>query len=222
MHGRNIPVREGVTQGTILKARWPMTTGKAVIQYIGNSCESLILLVAAAVMCAAAADAAQGAETLAMRSVEREVIPGADRMTSAERDTYRRRMAAAATPQEQAKIRSEYAKAADMPAPAPVLVGDPAKGASLHRACFGCHGVERYVAPVTQAMATFTDSVLRASGLSDLPSTEPTRFRGRIKSLSALRDGVTRRNDFLSPKMTPQEIEDVVAYLNTTYYKFPQ
>jgi mono/diheme cytochrome c family protein len=197
-----------------------MTTRKAVARDMINGLEILILLAGAAVMSAAALDAAGGAESPALRAAEREVIPGADRMTSAERDTYRRRMAAAATPEEQAKIRAEYAKAVDVPAPAPVLAGDPVRGASLHRACFSCHGIERYVAPVTHAMATFTDSVLRASGLSDLPPAEPTRFKGSIKSLAALRDGVTRRNDYLSPKMTPQEIEDVVAYLNTTYYKF--
>ena len=71
-------------------------------------------------------------------------------------------------------------------------------------------------------MATFTDSVLRASGLSELPPVEYKRFRGRAESLSALREGVVRRNEFLNPKMTPQEIEDVVAYLNAAYYKFPQ
>ena len=59
------------------------------------------------------------------------------------------------------------------------------------------------------------------SGLSDLPPTEPARFKGRITALDALRNAVGRRNDFLNPKMTPQEIEDVVAYLNATYYKFP-
>jgi len=75
---------------------------------------------------------------------------------------------------------------------------------------------------VTHATAGFIDSVLRASGLSDLPPTEPTRFKGRITSIEALRDAVSRRNDFLNPKMTPQEIEDVVAYLNATYYKFPE
>jgi hypothetical protein len=32
---------------------------------------------------------------------------------------------------------------------------------------------------------------------------------------------VNRRNELLNPKMTPQEVEDVVAYLNATYYKFP-
>ncbi len=155
-------------------------------------------------------------------SDEREVIPGADKMTSAEREVYRRRMAAAATPEEKDRIRAEYAGNANAPAPQPALVGDPARGANLHRGCFGCHGIERYVAPVTYAAASFIDSVLRASGLSDLPPVEPARFKGRIASLPALRDGVMRRNDFLNPKMTPQEIEDVVAYLNATYYKFPR
>ena len=171
-------------------------------------------------MNAAALDAAR--DTGSPAPPEREVIPGADRMSSAERDAYRRRMEAATTPEEKARIRAEYVKAADQPAPATALVGDPVRGATLHRGCFSCHGIEQYVAPVTYAMATFTDSVLRASGLSDLPPAEPTRFKGKIKSLPALRDGVSRRNDFLSPKMTPQEIEDVVAYLNATYYKFPQ
>ena len=163
-----------------------------------------------------------GAGDPAIQAGEREVIPGADRMTSAERDAYRRRMGAATTPEEKARIRAEYAKAPDEPAPARPLVGDPARGAVLHRACFSCHGIERYVAPVTYAAASFIDSVLRASGLSDLPPAEPTRFKGRIKSLAALREGVNRRNDFLNPKMTSQEIEDIVAYLNVTYYNFPQ
>ena len=153
---------------------------------------------------------------------ERELIPGADRMSSAERDAYRRRMQSAATAQEKASIRAEYAKAAAAAAPVRPLVGDPVRGAALHRACFSCHGVERYVAPVTYAAASFIDSVLRASGLSDLPPAEPARFKGSIKSLSALRDHVSRRNDYLNPKMTPQEIEDLVAYLNVSYYKFPQ
>ena len=167
-------------------------------------------------------DKATSAGSPAMRAGEREVIPGAERMTSAERDAYRRRMEAATTPEEKARIRAEYAKAADEPAPARPLVGDPVKGATLHRACFACHGIERYVAPVTYAAASFIDSVLRASGLSDLPPAEPARFKGRIKSLAALREGVNRRNDYLNPKMTPQEVEDVVAYLNVTYYNFPQ
>jgi len=183
------------------------------------------MLVAGAVLTIPVATATpsqtQGAES-PVRQVERELIPGADRMTSAERDTYRRRMEAAKTPEEKAKIRSEYAKAANGQTPDRPLVGDPVRGASLHRACFGCHGIEQYVAPITSAMATFIDSVLRASGLSDLPPAEPTRFKGRIKSMAALRDAVARRNDYLNPKMTPQEFEDVIAYLNATYYKFPQ
>ena len=128
------------------------------------------------------------------KDAAREVIPGADKMSSAERDAYRGRG----------------------------LAGDAARGAQLHRDCFGCHGVERYTARVTRASAGFIDSLLRASGLSDLPPAEPKRFKGSITSLGALRDAVLRRNDFLSPKMTPQEVEDVVAYLNATYYRFPR
>src|SRR3990170_958209 len=209
-----------------------MKAANACMRHMKVPFKICILLTAAAAMSAAAQEAAKRAENPATQTVEREVIPGADRMTSAERDTYRRRMAEAATPEEKAKIRAEYAKAADAkaadtkaadaPAPAPKLVGDPVRGATLHRACFGCHGIERYVAPVTYAAASFMDSVLRASGLSDLPPAEPTRFKGRVKSLGALREGVIRRNDYLNPKMNPQEIEDVVAYLNVTYYNFPQ
>jgi mono/diheme cytochrome c family protein len=168
------------------------------------------------------ADKATSAGAPAMQAVEREVIPGADRMTSAERDAYRRRMEAATTPEEKAKIRAEYTKAPGEPAPVRPLAGDPVRGAALHQGCFGCHGIERYVAPVTYAAASLIDSVLRASGLSDLPPAEPTQFKGRITSMAALRQGVIRRNDYLNPKMTPQEIEDVIAYLNVTYYNFPQ
>jgi hypothetical protein len=143
-------------------------------------------------------------------------------MTPTERETYRRRMSAASTAEEKARIRAEYVKAAEKTVPAATLIGDPVRGAAVHTACFSCHGIERYTAPVTYAAASLIDSVLRASGLSDLPPTEPTRFRGRAKSLAELRAGVIRRNDLLNPKLTPQEIEDVVAYLNVTYYKFPQ
>jgi mono/diheme cytochrome c family protein len=182
--------------------------------------EVTILVAAALVMNAAAVDLARGAENREAMSPEREVIPGAERMTSAERYAYRRRMAAAATPEEKARIRAEYAAGAAAVAK-PKLVGDPVRGAQLHRGCFGCHGIERYTAPVTHATAGFVDTVLRASGLSDLPPAPPTRFKGRVTSLAALREGVVRRNDYLNPKMQPQEIEDVVAYLNQTYYKFP-
>lgn len=186
-------------------------------------CRVSTALMVAAVMAAAGIGVSHGAAGPAVQAVDREVIPGADLMTSAERDTYRRRMQSATTPEEQARIRAEYETVANRSsAAAPALVGDPVRGAKVHGICFSCHGIERYVAPVTYATAGFFDSVLRASGLSELPPPEPKRFRGRIKSLTALREAVTRRNDFLNPKMTPQEIEDVVAYLNAAYYRFPQ
>ena len=124
---------------------------------------------------------------------KREVIPNADAMSSVEREAYRAR----------------------------TLVGDPARGAKLHTACFGCHGIERYTAPITRASATFMDSLLRASGFSDMPP-QPSRFKGRITSLQGLRQAVLGRNDYLDPKMTPQEVADVVAYLNATYYGFAE
>lgn len=198
-----------------------MGAGSAFASCVRLACGIFLLLGSAAAI-AAEPGPAKTAMGPADRVTEREVIPGAEKMTSADRDTYRQRMSAAATPEEKAKIRAEYAKAAEMGAPAAPLVGDPIRGAAVHSACFSCHGIERYVAPVTYAAATLIDSVLRASGLSDLPPVEPTRFKGRAKSLAALREGVIRRNDLLNPKLTPQEIEDVVAYLNATYYRFPQ
>ena len=198
-----------------------MKAESAYVRYVGMPLKACMILAGVVVLSWAPPAAARAAESPAMPAVEREGIPGADRMTSAERDVYRRRMEAAKTPEEKGKIRAEYVKAAAAAAPAPSLVGDPARGAVLHRGCFSCHGIERYVAPVTYAAASFMDSVLRASGLSDLPPAEPKTFKGRVTSLSSLREGVIRRNDFLNPKMTPQEIEDVVAYLNATYYKFP-
>jgi hypothetical protein len=197
-----------------------MVTSNVLSRNVKRALEIAVLIAAALVMNAAAVDVAHGAENKDAMAPHREVIPGADRMTSAERDAYRHRMAAATTPEERARIRTEYTTRGE--APAGGLIGDPVRGAQLHRGCFGCHGIERYVAPVTQATAGFIDTVLRASGLSDLPATAPARFNGRVTSLAALREGVVRRNDFLSPKMVPQEIEDVVAYLNVTYYKFPQ
>jgi len=125
---------------------------------------------------------------------QRAVIPGADQMTPEQRDAYR----------------------------AKKLVGNAERGATLHQGCFGCHGLERYTAPVTRYSASLVDSVLRASGLSDEPPARPARFQGRITSLGELRAAVVRRNDYLDPKLNAQEIEDVVAWLNATYYKFPQ
>jgi len=198
-----------------------MRTAATYVEDLGKTFRIAIWVASAAAIAVAVPHSAHSAEAKAAPQVERELIPGAERMTDAERDVYRRRMQAAATPAEKAKIRAEYANAATAPAPEP-LRGDPERGSKLHSACFGCHGIERYTQRATYAMATFTDSLLRASGLSDMPASEPTRFKGRIQSVAALRDAVARRNEFFSPKMTPQEIEDVVAYLNVTYYKFPQ
>lgn len=195
-----------------------MEMGNAFASGVRTARGIFLLLAAAAAMAAEPAKSAGPVE----HATEHELIPGAEWMTPTERETYRRRMSAAATAEERAKIRAEYVKASDKGAPVVPLVGDPVRGATAHSACFSCHGIERYVAPVTYAAVTLIDSVLRASGLSDLPPAEPTRFKGRAKSLADLRAGVTRRNDLLNPKLTPQEVEDVVAYLNVTYYKFPQ
>jgi hypothetical protein len=198
-----------------------MKTLTAMVRKQQKSLGIPVFLAGAAVIAAMLPQLSGSAQGPVAQQSGREVIPGADRMSGAEREAYRRRMQAAATPEEKAKIRAEYAKTTTPEVPKP-LVGDPQRGSNLHRACFSCHGVERYTQPVTAVMASFTDSLLRASGLSDLPPAEPTRFKGRIQSLVALRDAVVRRNDFFNPKMTPQEIEDVVAYLNASYYKFPQ
>src|SRR3989304_1868513 len=157
-----------------------MKAANACMRHMKVPFKICIVLSGAGAMSAAAQDAAKRAENPATQTVEREVIPGADRMTSAERDTYRRRMEAAATPEEKARIRAEYAKAAKGPAPARPLVGDPARGAKLHRGCFSCHGIERYVAPVTHAAASFMDSVLRASGLSDVRPSQAATLKWRV------------------------------------------
>ena len=70
--------------------------------------------------------------------------------------------------------------------------GDPARGAKLHDDCLGCHGTELYVPP-----------------------------RAKVKTLSALKKETEKWNDRMNPKFTKQEIEDLVAWLNATFYKFP-
>ena len=69
--------------------------------------------------------------------------------------------------------------------------GDPARGAKLHDDCLGCHGTELYVPP-----------------------------RAKVKTLSALKKETEKWNDRMNPKFRKQEIEDLVAYLNATFYKF--
>ncbi|MGE4110049.1 MAG: cytochrome c [Burkholderiales bacterium] len=71
--------------------------------------------------------------------------------------------------------------------------GDPVRGEVLHRDCLGCHGTELYVPP-----------------------------RAKVKTLAALKKETERWNDRMNPKFTKQEIEDIVAWLNRDYYRFPQ
>jgi len=71
--------------------------------------------------------------------------------------------------------------------------GDAVRGAKLHEDCLGCHGTELYVPP-----------------------------RAKLKKVSALKKEVEKWNDRMNPIFTKQEIEDLVAYLNATFYKFPQ
>jgi len=83
--------------------------------------------------------------------------------------------------------------AAFMTAGHAAAAGDPVRGAKLHEDCLGCHGTELYVPP-----------------------------KVKIKTLSALRKEVQKWNDRMNPKFTRQEIDDLVAYLNRDFYKFPQ
>ena len=70
--------------------------------------------------------------------------------------------------------------------------GDPVRGEQLHPDCLGCHGTELYVPP-----------------------------KAKVTSLSALKTEVERWNDHMNPTFTKQEVEDLVAWLNATFYKFP-
>lgn len=83
--------------GSWRAARWFMARDKAYIKNGRKLLEIAILIAGAVVMTAAVLDVASGAEKPAIEAVEREVIPGAERMTAAERDAYRRRMQGAAT-----------------------------------------------------------------------------------------------------------------------------
>jgi len=70
--------------------------------------------------------------------------------------------------------------------------GDPAKGEQLHRSCLQCHGTEVYVPP-----------------------------KRKVGSLAALRRETARWADYYNPKFTKAEIEDLVAFLNRDFYRFP-
>jgi hypothetical protein len=59
---------------------------------------------------AAAADGQGGASAAAPAPVKREIIPGSELMTSQERERYRQRIRATATPQEEEKVRADHVK----------------------------------------------------------------------------------------------------------------
>lgn len=69
--------------------------------------------------------------------------------------------------------------------------GDPLRGEKVHAVCLDCHGTGVYAPPDR-----------------------------KIKSLSALRKEVARWGDYYNPALSDQDNEDVVAYLNTQFYKF--
>lgn len=69
--------------------------------------------------------------------------------------------------------------------------GDPLRGKQVHAVCMDCHGEGLYASADR-----------------------------KIKSLTALRKEVARWGDYYDPALSLQDNEDVVAYLNTNFYKF--
>lgn len=186
----------------------------------------------------------QRAAARAEAKPEPELIPGAHLMSPAERDQYRRRMQAAKSAKEQARIRAEHVQAIDQRARSvgltlnkePVAVrrtGDSAKGSKLHNVCFSCHGSERYTAAKERASSFLATSVATASGIEDLttlqaierrpdtlPAGYPRMSKSQVKNIAGLKQAVARWNDYFNPKLTENELDDLVAYLNAAYYKF--
>ena len=76
---------------------------------------------------------------------------------------------------------------------AAAAAGDPVRGERLHRICEQCHGTEPY-APE----------------------------RRRVTSLRALRREVERYGDYYNPRLSKQDVDDLVAWLNRDFYRFPQ
>ncbi len=72
-------------------------------------------------------------------------------------------------------------------------VGDATNGERLHRACLQCHGTDIY-----------------------------QLSKRKVQSLAELRRETERWANHYNPKPTPQEIEDLVAYLNRGFYRFPK
>jgi mono/diheme cytochrome c family protein len=190
----------------------------------------------------AAQQSASAPEPSAQRSSERELIPGAHLMTGEEREQYRLRIERAADAQEKARVRAEHIKAMDERARNLGLAlrdttappkGDVSRGGALHKVCFSCHGPERYTAAKARATSFFTDALIVASGVeplviadaasrapATLPQDYPKMGRAQVRDLAGLRRAILRWNDYFNPKLSEQELEDLVAYLNAAYYKF--
>jgi mono/diheme cytochrome c family protein len=75
----------------------------------------------------------------------------------------------------------------------PAPPADPARGEALHKSCLQCHETELYVPP-----------------------------RRKVQSLEQLRKETIRWSGMYNPGFTPAEIEDLVAYLNRDFYRFPE
>ncbi len=69
--------------------------------------------------------------------------------------------------------------------------GDPARGETIHAACLDCHGTSLYV-----------------------------KQDRKVKSLDHLRKETLRWGDYYNPAFSPQDVDDMVAYLNRDFYKF--
>lgn len=205
------------------------------------------VLIAAAVMMsgrpAGAAPQPAAPMEAGSRATEREVIPGAYLMSADEREQYRARMQRARDPQEKARIRAEHYRTMDERArnvglalrdapPAPAK-GEARRGAGLHDVCFSCHGPERYVAAKRRAASYLVDALAAAGGIEEvsfepgakraptaLPANYPKMGRSQVKDVAGLKKAVLRWNDYFNPKLSEQELEDLVAYLNAAYYKF--
>jgi len=65
------------------------------------------------------------------------------------------------------------------------------RGEQIHKVCLPCHNTTLYVSP-----------------------------QRKIKSLPALREEVARWGDYYNPALSEQDVEDVTAYLNATFYQF--
>jgi mono/diheme cytochrome c family protein len=69
--------------------------------------------------------------------------------------------------------------------------GDPETGRVLHDSCLQCHGTEVYLPP-----------------------------KRKVKSLRELERETVRWGDYYNPRLSKQEIADLVAWLNRDFYKF--